>query len=288
MATVVPTFLRPAPISDTLRERASPRVGVHDLGQQEDGLMSAIAIGWIAFVCLFGGALLGIWLRAVLPAHHLSAESKDLLKLGTGLVATISALVLGLLIASAKGSYDRLSDDLTQIAAKLIVLDRVMAHYGPETKDARDLLRRTVVRALAQTWPEHNARPTPWEPGATAEGLYDNIHALAPQNDAQRLRQAQALQISADLAEKRWLLVEQRRSSIPMPFLVVLIAWITIIFVSFGLLAPPNATVLVTLFVCALSVSGAVFLILELDQPFLGVIQLSSSPLQNALAHLGQ
>ena len=73
-----------------------------------------------------------------------------------------------------------------------------------------------------------------------------------------------------------------------MPFLVVLVFWLTILFISFGLFAPPNATVIATLFVCALSVSGAIFLILELDQPFEGLIRISSAPLRNALAHLGQ
>jgi Protein of unknown function (DUF4239) len=250
--------------------------------------VSAVAIGGIVFACLFGGALLGMVLRAVLPEHHLSADSKDLVKLGMGLVATMSALVLGLLIASAKGSYDRLSDDLTQISANLILLDRVMAHYGPETQDARDLLRHAVVRALDQLWPKSGSQHIQLEPPSGPEDLYDKIHELSPQNDAQRLRQAQALQLSTELAQKRWLLVEQSGSSIPMPFVVLLTFWVTVIFVSFGLFAPSNATVIVTLFVCALSVSGALFLILELDQPFVGLIQISSAPLRNALAHLGQ
>jgi hypothetical protein len=229
-----------------------------------------------------------MFLRPVLPEHHLSADSKDLVKLGMGLVATMAALVLGLLIASAKSSYDRLSNDLTQISANLILLDRVMAHYGPETKEARDFLRRSVVRALDQMWPEHSSRPAQLEPAAGAEGLYDKIHELSPQNDAQHSRQAQALQLSIDLAQKRWLLVEQSGGSIPMPFLVLLTFWVTVIFVSFGLFAPSNSTVIVTLFVCALSVSGAIFLILELDQPFEGLIQISSAPLRTVLAHLGQ
>jgi Protein of unknown function (DUF4239) len=250
--------------------------------------VSATAIGGIVFACVFGGALLGMFLRAVLPEHHLSADSKDLVKLGMGLVATMSALVLGLLIASAKTSYDRLSNDLAQISANLILLDRVMAHYGPETKEARDLLHRAVVRALDQLWPKPGSHHIQLEPTSGPEDLYDKIHELSPQNDAQRLRLAQALQISSELAQNRWLLVEQSGSSIPMPFVVLLTFWITVIFVSFGLFAPSNATVIVTLLICALSVSGAIFLILELDQPFVGLIQISSAPLRNALAHLGQ
>ena len=247
-----------------------------------------MAIGGIVFACVFGGALLGTFLRAMLPEHHLSPDSKDLVKLGMGLVGTMAALVLGLLIASAKSSHDRLNDDLTQISVKLILLDRVMAHYGPETTDARDLLRRSVVDALGRFWPEHRVRPVLSGPTARSEALDDKIHALSPQNDAQRSRQAQALQLSTDLAQTRWLLVEQSGSSIATPFLVLLTFWVTVIFISFGLLAPPNGTVIVTLFVCALSVSGAIFLILELDQPFAGLIQISSAPLRNVLAHLGQ
>jgi hypothetical protein len=227
-------------------------------------------------------------LRAVLPDHHLSPASQDLIKLGTGLVATMAALVLGLLIASAKSSYDRLSDDLTQIAAKLIVLDRMMAHYGPEAQGPRELLRRSVARALKRTWPEEVTRFRRLEPVTEFEDLYDKIHELSPQDDAQRLCQAQALQLSSDLAQTRWLLVEQSGSSIPAPFVVLLTFWVVVIFVSFGLFAPSNLTVITTLLICALSVSGAIFLILELDQPFAGLIQIPSAPLRDALGHLGK
>src|SRR4029450_11050135 len=135
-----------------------------------------MAVGGIVFACVFGGALLGMFLRAVLPEHHLSPESKDLIKLGMGLVGTMAALVLGLLIASAKSSYDRLNDDLTQLSVKLILLDRIMAHYGPEAMEARDLLRRSVVRALDRTWPENSSRSRRLEPGAGFGGRDDKIH----------------------------------------------------------------------------------------------------------------
>ena len=250
--------------------------------------MNTMAISWIVFACVFGGTLLGMLLRTALPEHHLSTESKDVVKLGMGLIGTLAALVLGLLIASAKSAYDTQRSEFTQLSANIIILDRVMTHYGPETQEARDLLCRSVVSALDQIWPEDSSRPAQLEPTAESEGVYDKILALSPQHDAQRALQAQALRISADLGQARWLLVEQRGGSIAMPFLMVLVLWLTIIFISFGLFAPPNAIVLATLFVCALSVSGAIFLILELDQPFEGMIQISSAPLRNALAHLSQ
>ena len=251
--------------------------------------MSAITIGWIVFACVFGGVLLGMFLRTALPEHHLSMDSKDVVKLGMGLLATMAALLLSLMIASAKSSYDTQSSELTQLSANIVLLDRVMALYGPETKEARDLLRRSVARALDRMWSKDGSRSAQLEPAAAGEErLYDKIQALSPRNEAQRSLRAEALRISIDLARTRWLLFEEGGGSIPVPFLVVLIFWVTVIFISFGLFAPPNATVIATLFVCALSVSGAIFLILELDQPFEGLIQISSAPLRSALANLGQ
>jgi hypothetical protein len=251
--------------------------------------MSEAAISCIVFACVFGGALLGMILRAALPESHLSTDSKDFVKLGMGLIATMAALVLGLLIASAKSSYDIQRNELTQISANIIVLDRLMANYGPETKDARDLLRRSVARALDQMWPENRSRAVQLEPGTRDEALYDTLYRLSPKNEDQRLLKSQALTIGANLRQTRWLEVEQRwGSSIPIPVLAALIFWLAIIFVSFGLFAPPNGTVVATMFVCVLSVSGAVFLILELDRPFDGLIRIPSAPLRDALVHLGQ
>ena len=250
--------------------------------------MSAAAISGIVFACVFGGALLGMFLRVSLPEHHLSTDSKDFVKLGMGLIATMAALVLGLLIASAKNSYDIQRSELTQISASIIVLDRLMSNYGPETKEARDLLRRSVVQTLGQMWPEHRSQAAQLEPAVSSDALYDKIYRLSPHNEDQRLLKSQALTITLNLRQTRWLEVEQREgSSIPKAVLAVLIFWLAIIFVSFGLFAPPNSTVLAVLFVCVLSVSGAIFLILELDRPFEGLIRIPSAPLRDALMHLG-
>ncbi len=250
--------------------------------------MSPTSIAWIVLLCVFGGALLGTVLRLVLPTHHLSADSKDAIKLAMGLTATMAALVLALLIAAAKSSYDAQRNELTQISANVILLDRVLAHYGPETKEARDLLRRTVAGMIDRIWPENHSGAELAPTAAGAEGFYDKVQELSPLNEVQRSLQAQALKMSIDLGQMRWLLFEQGGRSIPMPFLILLIFWVTIIFISFGLFAPPNATVIATLFLCALSVSGAIFLILELDRPFGGLVQISSTPLRNAKAQLGK
>jgi hypothetical protein len=229
-------------------------------------------------------------LRNLLPEHHLDADSKDVIKLGMALIATMCALVLGLLIASAKGSYDAQSGEFTQMSANIIQLDRILARYGPETKGVRDVLRRTAL-SLDRSWSEGTSRSAKLdspETRAAGASFYEKIQELAPRNDFQRSLQSQALQIALDLGRTRSLLLEQAGSSIPTPFLVVMVFWLAVIFTSFGLFAPYNATVIATLFVCALSVSGAIFLILELDSPFTGLMQISDIPLRNALAHLGQ
>lgn len=246
--------------------------------------MSAIGIGLIVLVCVFGGSLLGMFLHTILPEHHLSADSKDVIKLGMGLTATMSALVLALLTNSAKGSFDTQRNELTQMAANIILLDRILAHYGPETKDARDLLKGTVANMINRMWPEEGSAPL-LEPVA-AEAFYDKIQSLSPQNEVQRALQGQALKMSVDIGQARWLLFEQGGRSIPMPFLVLLIFWVTVIFLSFGLFAPRNATVIVTLFLCAISVSGAIYLIMELDHPFGGLVQISSASLRSALSQI--
>jgi hypothetical protein len=228
----------------------------------------------------------------VLPEHHLSADSKDVLKLGIGIMGTLAALVIGLLIASAKGSFDTMNTGLNQSGSKIILLDRLMAHYGPETREIRDLLRRNIASAIEQVWAKKRMSQT--ETMATAskariEIVQDKLLQLSPQNEAQRWIQSQALQVIGEITETRWLLFQQvGLSSLPMPFLVLLVSWLAIIFFSLGLVSPSNATVILVLLLCALSSTGALYLILELDRPYGGLIQISSAPLRNALACLGQ
>jgi len=251
--------------------------------------MNSTAIRLIVFVCIFGAALLGIVLRAALPECHLSADSKDTVRLGMGMIATMAALVLGLLVASAKNFYDTQGSELTQLSANVILLDRVLAHYGPETREVRDLLRGAVARTLNLMWQQDQPQQSQITPAAGGgEILYDKIQALSPTSDVQPALQSQAASMAVDLGKLRWLMFEQGTTGISWPLLAVLAFWLTIVFASFGLFAPPNATVIATLFLCALSVSGAIFLILEMYTPYRGLIQISSAPLRNALAHLGQ
>jgi len=250
--------------------------------------MSSMTISWIFFGMAFGGALLGMALRALLPAHHLSEESKDVVKLGMGLIGAIAALVLGLLVTSAKSSFDAQTNGLAQLATNLTLMDRILAHYGPETKDIREELRELVAALIHQIRAEDRDHGEQVEPTTVSERLYDGIQGLSPKTEAQRSLQAAALASAIDVAKTRWLLSAQRVSSIPTAFLVILTFWIAILFASFSLCARPNLTVVVSLLFCALSVAGAIFLILEMDRPYSGIIRLSSDPLRRALAQLGR
>jgi hypothetical protein len=245
----------------------------------------------IVFVSLLGGAYLGARLRDRLPARHLDEGTKDVVRVAMSLVATMAALVLGLLVASAKSSYDGRIGEFNQMSANLILLDTTLEEYGSQARETRSLLRGAATLMLHRAWPQDESQVSTVVASDTIDqgrALYSGIEELMPQTDAQRRLQAQALEIAMTLGNKRWLLAAQQEgSSIPMPFMLVLIFWLAVLFASFGLFAPRNATVVVTISLCAFSISGAILLILELARPFEGILRISSAPLRNAIALLG-
>jgi hypothetical protein len=254
-------------------------------------LVTSTEIALIVLACVFSGALIGNLLRAVVPDHHLTEASKEVIKLGMALIVTMTALVLGLMVASAKGSYDAQDEAVRHTAAKLLLLDRTLSNYGPETKDARNMLRRIVASRVSAIWPEDRSKPARLdspEAAFAAQDIENGIMNLSPRTDVQRRLQSQALQTFSDIIETRWLILGDLGRSVPVPFLVVVVFWLTIIFGSFGLFAPRNITVLAVLFLCAVSVAGSIFLILEMARPFEGIMKISSAPLHYTLSHLGQ
>ncbi len=259
--------------------------------QKERPDLNPLTISLVTFVCIAGGTLAGMRLQSWLPEHHISEESKDVVKLGIGMIATMAALVLGLLIASAKGNFDTMSSEVKQISSRVILLDRTLAHYGPEAGEIRKLLRYSTTVAVERIWPRdksERALATARAVRVDFEAIQDHLRHLSPRGDSQQWLKTKALEYSNDIAEARWLLSEQiGQSSIPTPFLIILIFWLTIIFASFGLFSPRNATVITVMLICALSAAGALFLIMELDLPWGGLIRVSGMPLRDALAHLG-
>ncbi len=253
--------------------------------------MSHLVVAFIVFVCVFGSAMLGLYLRDLLPSHHLSDESIGVIKLATGLIATMAALVLGLLVSSAKVEFDTESSDLVHNAATILTLDRVLANYGPETQEIRALIKRSYadsIQILASGDTEQLAKFGSPEAVTLTENFQRKIQDLTPHNAAQGRLQAHALQVVDEVFAQRWLALLQAQNSIPLSLLVVLVAWLSVIFGTFGLFAPRNGTVIAAFVVCALSAAGAIFLIEELSTPLYGIARVSVAPMRNALAHLGE
>jgi hypothetical protein len=247
--------------------------------------MSPLALSCVIFLLVLSGILIGTAFRRALPEHHLSKETQDVVRLGAGLTATIAALVLGLLIGAAKSSFDTRSNQVKQLTANVIPLDNLLAQFGPEATPVRKMLRSAISPIADRLWHE-KATTGPFATTSQGKKLYLAIYALSPQNDIQRSLQARAIQIANDLAETRLLLFVEADNQIPIPFLAILVFWLFIIFLSFSLFSDLNPTALAFLCVFSLSASCAIYLILELNEPFNGLMRITDVPLRNALAPL--
>lgn len=245
--------------------------------------MNPLAISLLVFLCVFGGALAGMALRSVLPEHHLSGETKDVVKGSIALIGTMSALVLGLLVGSAKGTYDTQKDELTSLSADVTLLDRVLRHYGPEADNARRLLKDAVADTLA-----HISEGVGGATAGQGQSVYDAVLELSPKTDLQKSLQSEAQSLLQGIGQKRSLMIAQKGSSLSTTLLAVVVFWLAVNFVSFGLFGKPNVTATAALLVAALSVAGAILLILEMDQPYSGLIHISDAPLRQALAPMGK
>jgi hypothetical protein len=251
--------------------------------------MNTTVMAAILFVCLVGVALLGRRVRRYLPEEHLSADSRDAVKLAMGLVATMTALLLGLLVSSAKGTYDTVRNEVTQMASKVAFLDRVLALYGPEAATARGECRDAVADAVQRMWPGERGGAAQLAPNKQmGDAFYVAVHRLSPHDDSQRALKTEAVNLMVELGQLRSLLQAQAIPSVSRPLLIALVSWLVVIFFGFSLVAPPNATTTLALVASAFSVACAVFLILELDHPLAGLIRIPSEPMVNVLNQLAK
>jgi hypothetical protein len=249
--------------------------------------MSPANIVTLVLILLIIAILLGRQLRNLLPADHLSAETKDTIKLAMGLIATMTALVLGLLVSSAKGSYDAERTQVVQMTAKIMYVNRLLSLYGPDSMDVRKQFHSAIEDGIRRLWPDDKKLQAELTPNLEAgDSVYLKIEALAPANQAQQKLKALVETGLTDLAQQRALLLAQSQTAISIPMLVVVVSWLFIIFGSFSLLAPPNKTASVALLISSVAVSGAIFLLLELDQPFNGIIRIPNQEMLNALHQL--
>ena len=251
--------------------------------------LSSVGVAGIVLLCVMGGSTLGMWLGARLPEPHRNSDSRDAVKLATGMLSVLAALVLGLLIAGVKNSFDTTDTQIRQFASTLILLNQTLEDFGPETAAPRAMLRDYTARALADNWPPDKAAPIRME-DAEAGKLLDGVRAavlLLPGGSQRRdTLRADAASLVEEALKTRWLLIERAESSIHPLFLDTLIVWITLIFISFGYSAPRNATVAASFLLSALALAACIFLIVEMDGPFDGLITVSSSPMRSALAHM--
>ena len=250
--------------------------------------MNTEIISLVIFGCVVGAVLMGRALSRWLPDEQLSADTKETVKLAMGLLATMSALLLGLLVVSAKGSYDKARSDLIQMAAKVVFLDRVLTGYGPETAETRALLRNALEEIAHRSMrPARGNTPAALAPNTQAgNAIYLAIQNLTPKDDMQRSLKIQATTLAVELGQLRTLLVAESISSISKPLLIVVSFWLVVIFLSFSLLAPRNATATLALIASAVSAATAIFLVMELDRPFSGLLRIPNEPILNVLSQL--
>lgn len=253
--------------------------------------MNALAVAAVVAACVMAGGLFGLRLRRTVPDSHFTQSTQDTIKLGTNMVSVLTSLVLGLLITTAKSSSSAIEREIRGYAAELILLDATLRDLGPDANTSRRLLRSYTAQTLQDVWPKRGDRPASFDDpsaGALLMQVRQAIRALSPADTAQRWLQEQALQATTSLQRQRWQLIEQAGSSVRPLIIVIVVCWIIVIFTSFGLNAEANATVAAVFFVCSISIGGAVFLVLEIDSPFDGLLRISDVPLRNALAYMAQ
>ena len=246
--------------------------------------------GLLVFFFILAGTFAGRTVRRFLPRNDLTDETKHLVSGSMAVVATISALVLGLLISNANSSFIALGGQVTSLSAQIIRLDQILRRYGPETKPARDILRQYAEHKAEDLFPRSGAHTAPHLGNPVTYDLLqqfeDSLLALKPANARDQWWLGQAMVLSGKIGDARWLLAQQVGQGTPKAFVALLVLWLTLLFASFALFAPENFTSAATLTLCALAVSGAVGMILELEQGLGGLIHISPQPMRQAVIAL--
>src|SRR3954467_8806670 len=249
--------------------------------------MAHIVIGLISFAAIFGGAVIGLLLSRQVPGHHLTPETQSAVTVSVAVIGTLSALVLGLMITAANRSFSSRVDEVRELSLQLIRMDRNLRRYGPEGVEARATLRIWANAKVLELLPlKGQPRVSGETVVATLENVQDALLDLSPENEQQKYLRTLCLTLSSTMIQARWSLETRSGHSIPVPFLVLLIFWLAIVFASFGLFSPRNPTSIVVLLLCALAISGGIFLIEELDNPFSGLVQIPADSMRKALVEI--
>jgi len=247
--------------------------------------MSSTIAFLASFASILIGAAVGMVLKRSLPPDMLEGGSKEFIRLSAGFLATLAALVIGLMIASAKNTYDSQSSNIRQLGTNAVLVDQMLVKYGPEARTARTLLRETIPSATARIWQEHiqRAGEATFVISETAERFYNAVEGLKPANAEQTSLKSRIITIVTEMGRTRLLVFTQNENAIPVPFFIVLIFWLVAIFASFSLFAEPGPIVIASVLVFAVSVSSALFLIVDLSRPFEGLMQITNHHLHMVL-----
>ena len=252
--------------------------------------MRILVFGLSAFAVIFGGGLLGFLLSRRLPERYNDPGTRAVVTTAMRTVSLLSALVLGLLVATAKNKFDSNNAQTERFAADVMSLNRELVNYGADATDIRALLHRYVVAKIALNWPSLDSpKPAPDDPlpWRLIDEVQQKLRALHPQSEEQRATLSGALQIAADFTRSSWLQKAQEADHVPQPFVLILMIWLFLLFVGIGLFAPRNAVTVTALLVTALSIASAIALIDDLDAPYRGFVVVSPQPMQRALAEIG-
>lgn len=251
--------------------------------------MNVLVTSGAVTVVVFLAGLFGLHLQRLLPPEHLSKEKRDVINLGTGMLSVLASLVLGLMIASVKTSFDSTSSAVRTYAADLIVLDKSLRDYGDGALAARRQLRDYTTHLLDDVWRTPKAHPffeENREAGGMIERVWDAVRTLPINGRDQQLLASEALQIATSLLRQRWLLIERAGPSVQPLVIVILVSWVAAIFISFGIHGPRHATMYAVFLVLSLAVGSAMLLILEMDRAFEGALRISEKPIETALSHM--
>lgn len=251
--------------------------------------MHSLAVSLLVFAIIFAGAIAGMVIRRAAPDDHFVPDAKDTVRLAIGLIVTMTGLVLGMLVSSAKTFYDSEKNQVAEMASQVILLNDLLTAYGPETQQTRIEARQFVEESVNRVWPKEKSRLFQLRPANNDESVFKQLQLLVPKNDSQASIKVQLMASLLSLKKTYWLMyLQSEQTSMPIPLMAVVTSWLVAIFISFGIFAPRNSTVIITLIVCALAASAAILIIVSMYSPFTGILKISPVAVRDALQQMAK
>jgi hypothetical protein len=250
--------------------------------------MSPFLVALVIFLLMILGTVLGLALNPILEAHHLSENYKDLLRGNRSVIVQLLAVTLGLLIAQSLSSFEQKSGVLKTQASNIITLDHVLKQFGTGAEKAKAELHKAISDEIAkiEATAEDEDDASHEVAKIAMEPLRVSLLNLSPKNPTQDYLKTRALTLGEEIISARWKIYEQMNSEIQWPLIAVFVFWLVTVYFSFGVLTPRDGVLIAGLFLSALSLAAAAYLVIELDTPYQGLVSISSKPLHSAINHL--